>query len=102
MITQAFTIIKNAKITWSCPWMNIEDIIYFNRNVMTYKIMHKLSPNTFIENTNQSLVSNLIIQEITKISSSLVIGLNIIKRVSITQFIKTGIIHLYIYVSCQH
>ena len=49
--TQAIKIVRNAKIkdTWSCPGMNVENIICFDRNVMTYKIMHKLCPSSFLE-----------------------------------------------------
>ena len=49
--TQALKIIRNAKIidTWSYPGMNVENIICFDRNVMTYEIMHKLCPNSFLE-----------------------------------------------------
>ena len=49
--TRALKIIRNAKIkdTWSCPGMNVENIICFHRNIMTYKIMHKLCPNSFLE-----------------------------------------------------
>ena len=44
-------IIWNAKIkdTWSCPRMNVENIICFDRNVMPYKIIHKLCSNSFLE-----------------------------------------------------
>ena len=50
--TRALKIIRNAKIkdTWSCPWMNVENIICFDRNVMTHKIIHKPFPNSFLEN----------------------------------------------------
>ena len=49
--TQALKITKNAKIkdTWSCPGMSVENIICFDRNAMTYKIIHKLSPEHFLE-----------------------------------------------------
>ena len=49
--TRALKIIRNAKIkdTWSCPGMNVENIICFDMNVMTYKIIHKLFPNSFLE-----------------------------------------------------
>ena len=49
--TRALKIIRNAKIkdTWSCPGMNVENIICFDRNVMAYKIIHKLCPNSFLE-----------------------------------------------------
>ena len=50
--TQALKIIRNAKIkdTWSCLGINVENIICFDRNVMTYKIINKLCPNSFLEN----------------------------------------------------
>ena len=49
--TRALKIIRNAKLkdTWSCPGMNVENIICFDRNIMTYKIIHKLCPNSFQE-----------------------------------------------------
>ena len=42
--TRALKIIRNANVkdTWLCPGMNIENITCFDRNVMTYKIMHNL------------------------------------------------------------
>ena len=48
--TRALKIIKNAKIkdTWSCPGVDVENIICFDRNVMTYNIIHKLCPNSFL------------------------------------------------------
>ena len=49
--TRALKIIRNAKIKgiWSFPWMNVKNIICFDRNVITYKIIHKLCPNSFLE-----------------------------------------------------
>ena len=49
--TRALKIIRNVKIkdTWSCPGMNVENIICFDMNVMTYKIIKKLCPNSFLE-----------------------------------------------------
>ena len=49
--TRAFTMIKNAKTkdTFSCPWINVENMICFDRNTMTYKVMHKLCPDSFLE-----------------------------------------------------
>ena len=50
---QAWTlkIVRNAKIkdTWSYPGMNVENIICFDSNIMTYKIIHQLCPNSFLE-----------------------------------------------------
>ena len=46
--TWALEVIKSAKIkdTWSCPGMGVENIICFDRNVMTYKIVQKLCPDS--------------------------------------------------------
>ena len=48
--TRALEIIKSAKIkdTLSCPWMSVENTICFDRNVMTYKIVHKLCPDSLL------------------------------------------------------
>ena len=32
------------KDNWSCDWLSIENIIRFDRSVMAYKIINKLSP----------------------------------------------------------
>ena len=37
-------IIENAKIKDNCFWLNVEDIIRYDRDSMTYKIMNKLYP----------------------------------------------------------
>ena len=49
--TRALKVIINAKIkdTWSCPGMSVENIMCFDRNVITYKIIHKLCPESFLE-----------------------------------------------------
>ena len=80
--TRALEIIKSAKIkdTWSCPGMSVENIICFDRNVMTYKIVHKLCQTASLVNTNQGLISHLTIREIAKISTSLSIGLSTTKK----------------------
>ena len=48
--TRALEIIKSAKIkdTWSCPGMSVENIICCERIVMTYKIVHKLCPDSLL------------------------------------------------------
>ena len=87
----AIKIIKNTKIkdVLSCPGMSVANIICFNRNVMTYKILHK------------GPVFHLTVGEIAKISISLSIGLSTLKKAFTTQLLKMGIICLLIYVSCQ-
>ena len=42
-------IIENAKIkdSWSRSWLNVENIIRYDRNIMTHKIMNKLCPEKF-------------------------------------------------------
>ena len=51
LLAQALKIIKNAKIknTLSCPGMSVENIICFDRNVITYEIIHKVWPDSFLE-----------------------------------------------------
>ena len=46
---RASYIIENAKITdsWSRSWLNVENIIRYDRKIMTYKIMNKLCPEKF-------------------------------------------------------
>ena len=46
---QACCIIQNAKIkdTWYRSWLNVENIIHYNRDIMTYKIMNRLCPEKF-------------------------------------------------------
>ena len=42
--SRAWSIIENAKIKdhWSSSWLNVENIIRYDRNVMTYKIVNRL------------------------------------------------------------
>ena len=42
-------IIENAKIkdNWSRSWLNVENIIRYDRNILTHKIMNKLCPENF-------------------------------------------------------
>ena len=46
---RASYIIENAKIKdhWSRSWSNVENIIRYDRNIMTYKIMNKLCSEKF-------------------------------------------------------
>ena len=46
---RACSIIENARIkdNWSRSWLNVENIIRYDRNTMTYKIMNKLCPEKF-------------------------------------------------------
>ena len=43
---RAPSIVENAryKDNWSCDWLSVENIIRFDRSVITYKIGNKLSP----------------------------------------------------------
>ena len=43
---KARAIIENARLkdNWSCDWLSIENIIRFDRSVMAYKTVNKLSP----------------------------------------------------------
>ena len=54
------TIVENAryKDNWSCDWLSVDNIIRFDRSVMTYKVRNKLSPeclwDKFQERSSQS------------------------------------------------
>ena len=52
---RARSIVENAryKDNWSCDWLRIEDIILFDRSVMTYKIRNKLSPESLWDKFQQ-------------------------------------------------
>ena len=45
---RAQSIIESARLkdNWSCDWLNVNNLIYSDRSVMTYKIMNKLSPGS--------------------------------------------------------
>ena len=45
---RAQSIIESARLkdNWSCDWLNVNNLISFDRSVMTYKIMNKLSPES--------------------------------------------------------
>ena len=57
---RARSIVENAryKDNWSCDWLSVENIIRFDRSVMTYKVRNKLSPeclwDKFQERSSQS------------------------------------------------
>ena len=40
-------------MNWSCDWLSIEDIIRFDRSVMAYKIINKLSPENLWDKFQQ-------------------------------------------------
>ena len=52
---RARTIIENARLkdNWSCDWLSIENIIRFDRSVMAYKIINKLSPENLWDKFQQ-------------------------------------------------
>ena len=45
---RAYSIISSARIkdSWSTSWLNVENLFRYDRNVMTYKIMNRLCPET--------------------------------------------------------
>ena len=49
--SRAWSIIENAKIKdlWSSSWLNVENIIRYGRNVMTYKIVNRLCPENLFD-----------------------------------------------------
>ena len=49
--SRAWSIIENAKIKdlWSSSWLNVENIIRYDRNVMTYKIVNRLCPENLFD-----------------------------------------------------
>ena len=44
----AYSIISNARMkdSWSTSWLNVENLFRYDRNVMTYKIMNRLCPES--------------------------------------------------------
>ena len=49
--SRAWSLIENAKIKdhWSSSWLNVENIICYDRNVMTYKIVNRLCPENLFD-----------------------------------------------------
>ena len=49
---RAHSIIENARIKdeWSANWLSVENLIRFDRSVMAYKILNKLSPESLWNN----------------------------------------------------
>ena len=45
---RAQLIIESARVkdNWSCDWLNVSNLISFDRLVMTYKVLNKLSPES--------------------------------------------------------
>ena len=66
-------------------------VIYFDRKVMTYKVMHKLCSDRCLEKCKPRFSFSPCD---TRKSQNIQIGLNIIKLFSISQLIRAGIIHL--------
>ena len=52
---RARLIMENAryKDSWSCDWLSVENIIRFDRSVMTYKIRNKVSPESLWDKCQQ-------------------------------------------------
>ena len=83
--TRACSIIKSAniKVGWSCSWLNVENTIRYDRNMMTYKIINRLCPETFYTNTCPDHVFLRTVREILRIYRSLDSGQNFSKRIFI-------------------
>ena len=79
---KARTIIENARLkdNWSCDWLSIENIIRFDRSVMAYKIINKLSQENFGINFNKCLRNQSMQQGIVKIYKFPSLTLNMRKR----------------------
>ena len=71
--SRAWSIIEKAKIKdrWSCSWLNEENTIHYDWNVMTYKIINRLCPENVLINTCPDHVFLRTIREILRIFKSL-------------------------------
>ena len=59
---RAQLIIETARVkdNWSCDWLNVSNIISFERLLMTYKIINKLSPESLWDKSElRSVQSNM-------------------------------------------
>ena len=63
------TIIENARLnySWLCDWLSIQNIIRFDRSVLAYKAINKLSPENLEVNFNKDLRNEIMQQGIVKI-----------------------------------
>ena len=80
---RACCIIENAKSkdSWSRSWLNVENIIRYDWDIMTYKIMNKLRPEKFFKKFRFLNIIHGII-EICRYRD---IGLNLQRKDFITQ-----------------
>ena len=83
--SRAWSIIENVKIKdlWSSSWLNVENIIRYDRNVMTYKIVNRLCPEKLCDKYLPRSYFPRIIREILRIFKSLDPGQSFSKRVFI-------------------
>ena len=76
----------NARIndSWSASWLNVKNHFRYDRNLMTYKVMNRLCPESLWDkiNYNRDLFTQLTIRDTFKISRSLNTGLNLLKKSS--------------------
>ena len=98
---RACCIIENAKIkdSWSRSWLNVENIIRYDRGIMTCKIMNKLCPEKFF---NKVLPRSSVSKCNTRHSRDLQIPryrTEFTKKDFITQLRRLGMIYLLSYVS---
>ena len=73
---RAHAIIENARIKdeWSSNWLSVENLIRFDRSVMAYKILNKLSPESLWDKYQYKK------QGIVRISKSQGLKLNMPKK----------------------
>ena len=85
--SRACCIIETAEIKddRSRSWLNVENIIRYDRGIMTYKIMSKFCPEYFSTNSSQDPRFRNIIHGIVEICRYRDIGLNLEKKDFITQ-----------------
>ena len=55
---RAQLVIESARVkdNWSCDWLNVSNLISFDRLAMTYKILNKLSPENLWDKFELRLV----------------------------------------------
>ena len=80
---RAQAIIENVRIKdeWSSYWLSVESLIRFDRSVMAYKILNKLSPESLWDKYQYSSRIQVMKQGIVKISRSQGLKLNMAKRI---------------------
>ena len=84
---RAISIIDTARIKddWSKNFLQVKQLITFDRSVMTYKIMNRYVQKTFGINFNEDLITLTIILDFVRTFKFQSIIWNILKRDFLTQ-----------------